>query len=365
MKKIISILLASAMTLSLCACGGGNQGGGSQTGGQSNSSQGSGSAANQGGIDKSQELVIYTNSGSDGRDAWLIEKAAEAGYKVQVLPLGASEVTNRLIAEKNNAIADIVFGQNNIEYEKLVAQDLLLEWKPDWTDGVDLTLTSNSPYYYPVSTTPLLLIYNNELSNPPSDWTDLTKPEYKGLYQLHGLNGGTGKTVLASIITRYRDPNGELGISDEGWNVAKEYLGNCHLITSGEDSIGAIIDGSLPMDMHWASGVITEQRDRNYKFGIMTPEIGEPFVVESLAIVKTTRNPDLAVDFLNWFGSAEVQLAWSDAWGTIPAHKDALEGVSDDIKEMMSVLTPQELDWAFIAENMDAWAEKCELEYVQ
>ena len=97
----------------------------------------------------------------------------------------------------------------------------------------------------------------------------------------------------------------------------------------------------------------------------MTPEVGEPFVVESVAIVKTTRKPELSVDFLNWFGSAEIQLAWSDAWGTIPAQKEALEQVDDDIKEMMSILKPQDLDWGFIAENIDAWAEKAELEYVQ
>lgn len=369
MKKFISILLAGGMALSLVACGS-NGGTESKTAETSKSEEPTSVVADEAetkseAVDKGQELVIYTNSGSDGRDQWLIDKAAEAGYKIQVLPLGASDVTNRLIAEKNNAIADVVIGQNNIEYEKLKAEDLLLPWEPDWVDGVDASLVDKDGFYYPISTTPLLLIYNNEMSNPPKDWTDLVKPEYKGLYQLHGLGGGTGKTVFAGIVSRYKDPNGDLGISEEGWEIAKDYFGNSHLIAQGEDSIGAIIDGSLPMDMHWASGVITEQRDRDYKFGIMTPEVGEPFVVESVAIVKTTRKPELSVDFLNWFGSAEIQLAWSDAWGTIPAQKEALEQVDDDIKEMMSILKPQDLDWGFIAENIDAWVEKAELEYVQ
>ena len=39
--------------------------------------------------------------------------------------------------------------------------------------------------------------------------------------------------------------------------------------------------------------------------------------------------------------------------------------VSDDIKEMMEILKPQDLDWSFIAENVDSWVEKAELEYVQ
>ena len=34
-------------------------------------------------------------------------------------------------------------------------------------------------------------------------------------------------------------------------------------------------------------------------------------------------------------------------------------------KELMETLKPQDLDWSFIAENVDAWVEKAELEYVQ
>ena len=52
-------------------------------------------------------------------------------------------------------------------------------------------------------------------------------------------------------------------------------------------------------------------------------------------------------------------------YGTIPCQKEALTQVSDDIKELMETLKPQDLDWSFIAENVDAWVEKAELEYVQ
>lgn len=361
MKKMLLMLLTGIMVISMAGC---------QKAPESAQESSETMAANaegteSGAADKSKELIVYTNSGSDGRDAWLVEKAAEAGFKIQVLHMGASDLTNRLIAEKNNAIADVVFGLNNIEYEKLKDADTLRTWKPDWADGVDQTLIDTDGFYYPVSTTPLLLIYNNEMANPPSDWTDLVKDQYKGLYQVHGLEGGTGKTIFASIISRYIDSNGELEVSQEGWAIAKEYLGNAHKIAAGEDSIGAIISGELPMDMHWASGVLTEQKTRDYKFGIMTPEIGVPYVVDSVAIVKTTKYPELAGEFLNWLGSSDVQLAWSNAFGTIPAQKDAFENVTDNIKELMAVLKPQQLDWSFIADNIDSWVEKAELEYVK
>src|SRR5699024_3876735 len=89
---------------------------------------------------KRESIVVYTNNGGEGRDQWLIECAAEEGYNVQVVHGGASEITQRMIAEKNNPLCDVVFGLNNIEYEKLKANELLEEWEPDWTDGVDESL---------------------------------------------------------------------------------------------------------------------------------------------------------------------------------------------------------------------------------
>lgn len=51
-------------------------------------------------VDKSESIVVYTNNGSEGRDEWLVKRAAEEGFNVQVVGLGASAVTERMIAEK-------------------------------------------------------------------------------------------------------------------------------------------------------------------------------------------------------------------------------------------------------------------------
>ena len=64
-------------------------------------------------------------------------------------------------------------------------------------------------------------------------------------------------------------------------------------------------------------------------------------------------------------GRSDIQLEWSNNFGTIPCQKDALANVSDDLAELMEMLTPQDLDWGFIAENIDAWVEKAELEFIQ
>lgn len=311
-------------------------------------------------------VVVYTNSGSEGRSEWLTAKAAEAGFNIQVVSMGGSALAERIIAEKNNPLCDVIFGLNNIEYEKLKAQDIMQKWQPDWLDGVDPNLVDKDGFYYPVTTTPLVLIGKDDFDDMPSDWTDLIQEKYKDKYQLYGLTGGTGKTVFASVVSRYPDPNGELGISEEGWKVVAAYIGNAHIIAKdGEDPIGNVINGTYPLMQRWASGVLTEQKARNYKFKVMKPEVGEPFVVESVAVAKGAKDYEECVRFLNWLGSSEMQLAWSNEFGTIPCQKEALANVSTEIKEFTEGLKPQQLDWQFIAQNIDAWVEKAELEFVK
>lgn len=315
-----------------------------------------------------KSLVIYTNSGSDGRAEWLTEKAAAKGFAVTVVALPAGELANRVVAEKNNQIADLVYGLNAMEYEKLIKNNLLLKFKPEWAKDVDMTLGSKDGYYYPIVVQPLLLIYNQQSFNPqtvPTDWTDLTKAEFKNKYTIMSLGGGTAKSIISSILIRYKDPKGEYGISKQGWDVIKGVIQNGHIEAQGEDSWGALVNGVRPLLMMWGSGLLQNQVSRNIKCGVVVPKIGVPFVVEQVAIFANSKKADVAKEFIDWFGSADVQAAWSSRFGSTPAHPEALKNAKPDVKELMAKVKPQAMDWALIAGNIDKWMEKIQLEIVK
>lgn len=117
--------------------------------------------------------------------------------------------------------------------------------------------------------------------------------------------------------------------------------------------------------MMWGSGVLQNEAERGYKFQVMSPKVGVPYVTEQVGILSTSKKEALVKEFINWFGSAEVQKAWSDEFGSIPANKTALEGAKSEIKDFASSVKPQELDWEFIGENINSWVEKAELEFVE
>lgn len=173
-------------------------------------------------------LTVYTNSETDGRDEWLIERAAQDGFKVQVVGAGAADTQNRLLAEKASPIADVVFGLNAIIWESLKAENILIPFVPEWADEIPAGLNDDEGYYHAIVKQAILLVYDqNQLTEDqaPTDWPDLwTKPEFDKKYEyLTSLAGGTVRNVIAGILTRYADPNGDLGIAQEGWDAIAEY----------------------------------------------------------------------------------------------------------------------------------------------
>lgn len=317
-------------------------------------------------VKKDQTLLIYSNSAGEGRGDWLKQRAKKEGFNIEIVEIGGADLANRLLAEKNNTQADLVYGLNTLEYEKLKKDELLLKYEPKWKDEVDMTLGDAEGYYYPIVVQPLVLVYNNQLTEAPNDWPDLAKPKYKNQYNLFGLGGGTAKMILSSILVRYADKEGELGVSSEGWELVKQFIQNGHMQAEGEDYIGNVIEGTVPMSQLWGSGVVQNQQERSYEFGIMSPEIGVPYVTEQIAVINGTDKYDLAVQFADWFGSSDIQAEWSQEFGTIPASPSALEKAPDDVKEFINkVAVPQKMDYKLIAEKVDQWIEKVELEFVQ
>jgi iron(III) transport system substrate-binding protein len=317
---------------------------------------------------KGQTLIVYTNSGSDGRGDWLKERAAQDGFTIEYVQLGGGDLANRLVAEKNNQIADLVFGLNAVEYEKLKNQEMLLKFEPSWANDVDMTLGDKDGYYYPIVVQPLLLAYNPEFVTKeaaPTDWTDLAKPEFTDKVTILAVGGGTAKTILSSILVRYADPNGTYGISDEGWDVVKNIIQNQHIAAEGEDFWGNAISGKRPMLMMWGSGLLQNELSRSVDFDFMVPDVGVPYVVEEVAIFKNSKKIELAKQFADWFGSAEIQSEWSAKFGSTPAHPDALQNSSPEVKALMTAVKPQGIDWSFVAENIDKWVEKIQLEFVE
>lgn len=383
MKKILAALLAGVLAFSAAACStpesstssaAGDTASQAETASEADAGEAEGSGeTSDGELPKGTgvTLNIYSNSVSDGRGDWLVERAAQDGFSIQYLDAGAGDVRNRLIAEKNSPIADAVFGLDSINWQMLKNEDVLEAYVPAWADEVSEGLNDPDGYYHAIVKQAIIMVYDsNQLSadEAPTDWPDLWQNEaFHGRYEVSSdLGGGTPRNVLTGILIRYADPNGDLGISDEGWAEIEKYYQNGVPAESGVDLYAKISDTSNPVviGQMWSSGVAARDEQYGTSSAYVVPEVGVPYIVEGVAMVKGTKNADEVKRFIDWFGSAQIQGEWAQQFSTLPANENAVP-MANEFNQEIAKLPAQDIDWALVAENIDAWVEKVTLNYLQ
>ena len=90
---------------------------------------------------------------------------------------------------------------------------------------------------------------------------------------------------------------------------------------------------------------------------------GVPYAVEAISIVNGTKNEEEAQRFLDWFGSAQIQGEWAQEFSTLPANINAVDKANAFNQEIAQI-PAQNIDWGLVAENIDAWVENIELNYM-
>jgi iron(III) transport system substrate-binding protein len=353
MIHVVALTGVTAMFLTACSTGPGAA-----------SADGEGAGADE-------PLIVYTNSNADGRAEWLTEQASEAGFNIEVVGQGGGDTTNKILAEQGNPVADVVFGLNHMYFEQLEAADTLVPYTPAWAEQVDPALADDDDEksYWPVVQQGIVLAYNAGVHSPeeaPQDWTELWNEErFHGRYQTEtGLGGATTQLVFAGILDRYRDDSGELGVSAEGWEQIEGYFTHGSPAEPEVDLYARMAQGEVDMGQMWTSGIPGFEEQYEVDSDVMRPEIGVPYAVEQAAIVAGTEQQDRAQEFIDWFGGAQTQAAWSAEFDSMPANDEAIAEADPEIVEFHESLTQQDIDWAFVQEHMGEWIEKIELEYV-
>ncbi len=116
MKKILSVMLAMALLLGLCAVA---------------------SAEDYSGY----TIRIYSNSNSTERVTWLVNEAKNAGFTISIDDNAViSGDTAAIQAANENKDGDIIFGLNETRWSQLVNgtyENLsIMDWTPTWADTV-------------------------------------------------------------------------------------------------------------------------------------------------------------------------------------------------------------------------------------
>ena len=160
-RKLVGLLLVAGLFAAGCGSSGqpsGSQGGGSQTPPASQTPQ-----QNQEPQEEAR-LVIYT-----GRDQSIIdlmvakfeEKYPEYKGNVEVLPMGAQEIMERVRAEKANPQGDIWWGGTQQALSLAVKEGLLAKIEPEFAAKIPEGYKDPEGHWYGEMLLPEVIMYNN------------------------------------------------------------------------------------------------------------------------------------------------------------------------------------------------------------
>ena len=308
-------------------------------------------------------LIAYSPQG-DERAVWITEQAISAGHDVTILTAGGGELFDRILAEKANPQADIVFGLIDAAMATLKAEGLFQPYVLKWAEGLPKVYRDDADQMvYKFWQTPIVIAYNSDAlpeADAPASWLDLVEDRYAGKYVIGPTTWQTTKTYLIGILLRFAGENGE--ISDEGWDFMQRLYDNAIVVDSGDAKTAAFVNNEAVIDLNWFGGVGRQADNIGYKAVMVDTEGGTPFIAEGIAIVKGTDQLDDAKAFVDWFGSPEFMAAYAAQFGQVPVHPDAIAAAPDAIKRNATLLQPQPIDWDMLASRVDGWIQRIELD---
>ena len=291
--------------------------------------------AQSAGADASSEeenvLNVYTALEDEQVTDYLEEfKELHPDVTVNVTRESTGVITSRLLAEKENPVADVVWGLSATSLLVLKQEGMLEPYAPE---GVDRILpqfkdTDETPSWVGIDAWETAWIVNKEvlkshgIDTVPTSYQDLLDPKYKGLIAMSNpASSGTGLLTVNGILTLYGE--------EEGWNYLDE------------------LDKNVAVYMHSGSQPAKETAAGEYGIGIsfgyrclqsaeevgsdiceaVFPEEGSGWDMEANALIKKANEKDIAKEFLDWAISDNIMTKYATNYPIVAI------GVGDDIPE--------------------------------
>ena len=256
-------------------------------------------------------------------------------------------VTAKLLAEKENPQADVIWGLAATSLLLLKKEGMLHSYAPKGLEKLDAKFRDKAdpPAWVGMDAWVAAICVNtveaekNKLPTPKS-WNDLTNPVYQGHVAMPNPNSsGTGFLDVSSWVQMFGE--------DGGWAFMDGLHKNIHHYThSGSKPCKMAGAGEFPM------GLSFEYRGAKLKsegapIDLVFPKEGLGWDMEATAIVKGTKKLDAAKTLVDWTVTKKANEMYSKGYAVV-----AMPGVAKPLKHL-----PADFE-SLLIKNDFAWAAK-------
>ncbi|MDR2163862.1 MAG: putative 2-aminoethylphosphonate ABC transporter substrate-binding protein [Clostridiales Family XIII bacterium] len=305
------------------------------------------------------EITVYTALEDEQVTEYLaVFNAQYPDVKVNIVRESTGVITARLLAEKDNPQADLIWGTAASSMMVLDDQGMLEPYTPAGVDRIlpEFKSDKQPPTWVGIDAWETAFIVNTvkleELGLSPSDiksYEDLLRPELKGQIVMSNPNSsGTGFLTVAGLLQlKGKD-------TEAGW----DYLNKLHenvdqYVHSGSKPAKMAAAGECALGVSFGYAGISQKSD-GAPVEVIFPSEGSGWDLEANALMKKSEINPISHIFLDWAISDEAMALYKENYPIIATGGDGTyEGYdSDPVKQLI------DNDFVWTAQNREAILEK-------
>ncbi len=295
-------------------------------------------------------LLVYTAVEAD--ELAMFKREFEKDYpdiNIKWVRDSTGIITAKLLAEKDNPKADIVWGLAATSLVLLANEGYFQPYAPKGLEKLDKTFydTKNNPPLWVGQRAWIAAICFNTVEAKkynlpmPKRWKDLTKPVYRGHVIMPNPNSsGTGFLDVSSWMQMWGE--------EEAWKFMDALHENIARYThSGSKPCKLAARGEIPIGISFAYRG-AKSKAKGAPIEIIAPEEGVGWDVEAFGIVRNTKNLDAARKLADWSVTRKAQEIYNREYAVV-----AMPGVAKPVKYFPPKIVEKMIknDFAWAAAN--------------
>jgi iron(III) transport system substrate-binding protein len=264
------------------------------------------------------KLTVYTALENDQLEPF--KKAFEAdnpNIEIAWVRDSTGVIAAKLIAEKDNPRADVIWGLAASNVGAMAAMGMLEPYTPAGAASLKPSFRSGKtpdPWVGMDAYLSVVCFNTAEAEKgkkpKPVSWADLTKPDYKdSIVMPNPASSGTGYLTIAAWLQAMGEEAGWKFMDGLHQNIA-QYVHSgsapCVQAAKGERLIG------IGLDMRGAS-----EKTKGAPLELIVPKEGAGWELEATAIVKGTKNLDAAKKLADWAATKKANELYAKSYAVV------------------------------------------------
>ena len=188
-----------------------------------------GEKAEEAAVDEGNELVVYTSLETDETEEYISAAEAATGLKINWTRFSTGVVGAKLLAERKNPQADVVYGWAVTYLMDFTDRGFFEPYVPVDGEKIPAQFKDPNDYWYAIDLYLAAFCVNTEKLNEynlpmPTSWQDLTDPVYQGhLIMPNPASSGTGFLQVAGVLESMDSDYKNKTVADNaGWAFLEE-----------------------------------------------------------------------------------------------------------------------------------------------